>query len=73
MNLSKYRRWRVLLHTVITKQQAKRKQTHLVCFHAVEKYKKVQNVNIQNDYLFFVFVNVFKFQENKFKTIQKNF
>ena len=44
-----------------------------MCFHAVEKYKKVQNINIQNDYLFFVFVNVFKFQENKFKTIQKNF
>ena len=46
MNLSKYKRWKQLSHTVIAKQQAKREQIH----HAVEKYEKVENVNTQNDY-----------------------
>ena len=32
---------------MIAKKQAKREQTHPVCLHAVEKYKKV---NTQNDY-----------------------
>ena len=32
---------------VIAKQRAKREQSHHMCLHAVEKYKKV---NIQNDY-----------------------
>ena len=50
MNLSRYKRWRVLLHRVIPKQQAKREQTHPVCLHAVEKYEKVENINTQNDY-----------------------
>ena len=34
---------------MITKQQAKREQTHPVCLHAVEKYEKVENVNTHND------------------------
>ena len=42
MNLSKCKRWRVLLHRVIAKQQLKREQTHPVCLHAVEKYEKVE-------------------------------
>ena len=40
----------MLLHRVIAKQQVKREQTHPVCFHAVEKYEKVENVNTHNDY-----------------------
>ena len=50
MNLFKYKRWRVLLHRMIAKQQAKREQSHHMCLHALEKYEKVQNVNTQNDY-----------------------
>ena len=50
MNLSRYKMWRVLLHSVIAKQQAKRKQGHHACLHAVEKYEKMENVNTQNDY-----------------------
>ena len=50
MNLSKYKRWRALLHRAIAKQQAKREQTHPVCLHAVEKYEKVEIVNTQTDY-----------------------
>ena len=49
------KRWRALIHRMITKQQVKneqikRKQTCSVCF-----------------------VKVFKFEENKFKVVQKNF
>ena len=50
MNLSKYKRWKALLHKVLAKQQAKREQTYPVCLHAVEKYEKVDNINTQNDY-----------------------
>ena len=50
MNLSRYKRWIALLHRVIAKQQVKRKQSHPVCLHAVEKYEKVENVNKQNHY-----------------------
>ena len=50
MNLSRYKMWRVLLLSVIAKQQAKRKQGHHACLHAVEKYEKMENVNTQNDY-----------------------
>ena len=49
MKLSKYKRWKALLHRVIAKQQAKREQTY-VCLHVVEKYEKAENVNTQNDY-----------------------
>ena len=35
---------------MIGKQHAKREQTHPVCLHAMEKYKKVDSVNMQNDY-----------------------
>ena len=44
------KRWRVLIHRIITKQQVKRRQTCSLCF-----------------------VSMFKFQENKFKIVQKNF
>ena len=50
MNLPKYKSWRVLLHRVIAKQQRKIEQTHPVCLHSVDKYKKVENINTQNDY-----------------------
>ena len=50
MNLSKYKRWRALLHKVIAKQQGKIEQTHPVCLQAVDKYEKVENVNTQNDF-----------------------
>ena len=49
MNLSKYKRWRVLLLRVIAKQ-SKREQTHPVCLHEVENYEKVESVNTQKDY-----------------------
>ena len=42
--------WRVLIHGMIMKQQAKNEQIKKTCF-----------------------VKVFKFQENKFKIVQKNF
>ena len=59
----------------------------IVYLNSVQKYEKVENVNTQNDYkitskkwsdkkkpdLFFKFVNVFKFQEDKFKTVQTKF
>ena len=50
MNLSRYKRWRTLLHRVIVKQYSKREQTYPVCLHEVEKYEKVESVNTQNDY-----------------------
>ena len=50
MNLSKYKLSRALLCRVITKQQSKREQAHLVCLQEVQKYEKVENVNTQNDY-----------------------
>ena len=50
MNLSKYERWRTLLHRVIAKQASKRKLTHPVCLHAVKKCGKVESVNTQNNY-----------------------
>ena len=74
MNLSKYKRWRMSLHRVIAKQQSKIEKTHSVCLHAMgkkKKYKKVESANRQTCYL--CFVNKFKFQENKFKIVQKNF
>ena len=46
MNLSKYKRWRALLHKVIVKKQPKREQTHPVRVHAVEKCEKVKNVKM---------------------------
>ena len=73
---------------MIAKQQSKREQTHPVCLHEMEKYKKVESVNTQNDHettdkkkneqirkqtCSLCFVNVFKFQENKFKIVKKNF
>ena len=60
MNLSQYKKWRVLLHRVIAKEQAKREQTHPVCLHAVEKFEKVGNANTQ--WLW----------NNDFKIVQKN-
>ena len=50
MNLSKYKRWRTLLHRVIAKQRSKREQTHPVCLQAAKKYEKMESVNTQNDY-----------------------
>ena len=76
--------WRVLIYRVISKQHAIRGQTHPVCLHAMEK---VESVDMQNDYektskneqikrkqtCFLSFVKVFKFQDSKFKIVQKNF
>ena len=50
MNLSKYKRWRVLSHRVIVKQQAKREQTHPVFLPTVYNQENVENVNTQNNY-----------------------
>ena len=66
------------------KKQSKREQTHPV-YLQVQKYEEVENVNAQNDYEtskkwtdkkktdLICFVNVFKFQEDKFKIISNNF
>ena len=35
---------------MIAEQKAKREQTHPVCFDAVEKYTKLENVSTQIDY-----------------------
>ena len=35
---------------MIEKQQAKKENTNPLCFYAVEKYKKMERVNRQNDY-----------------------
>ena len=83
MNLSKYKRWRALLHRVIAKQQGEIEQTHPVCLHAADKYKKwrisihkmitkqqIKNEQIKRKKTSLCFVNVFKFQENKFKIVQ---
>ena len=48
------KRWRALIHRMITKQQIKN-----------EQIKRKQTCSL-------CFVNVFKFQENKFKIVQKN-
>ena len=50
MNLSKHKRWRVVLPRVIAKQQAEKEQTYPVCLHAVNNCENVENVNTQNDY-----------------------
>ena len=43
-------------------------------FHSVEKYEKVKNELIKSKQnCSSSFVKVFKFQENKFKIVQKNF
>ena len=39
-----------MIYRVIANQHAKRKQTYPVCLHAMEKYKKIESVNKQNDY-----------------------
>ena len=49
MSISKYKRWRVLSHRVITEQQSSREQTHPVCSHEVGKYEQTESVNTQND------------------------
>ena len=50
MNLTKHKRWRVLLPRLIAKQQAEKEQTHSVYLHTVEKYEIVENINTQSDY-----------------------
>ena len=50
MNLPKYKRLEALLHRVTVKQQAKSEQSDPVCLQALEKYKKVENINTQNNY-----------------------
>ena len=85
MNLSKYKEWRELLQRAIVKQQSKREHTYPVCLYTMEKYKKLESVNTQNDYetnkkwrdkkkslVFLCVINVFKFKENKFKIAQKD-
>ena len=81
MNLSKCKRWRALLHRVIVKQQEE--NNYPLCLQALEKCEKLKNINTQNDYKTMskdwtdktkqtsslCFVNVFKFQENKFKIV----
>ena len=44
MNLSKYKRWRALLH------RSDCEITITVCLLEVQKYEKVESINTQNDY-----------------------
>ena len=64
-------------------KQVKREQSHPMYLHAMGKYEKVESINTQNDQettskkwahekTSACFVKVFKFQENKFKIVQKN-
>ena len=76
----------MLIYRVIAKQHAKREQTHPVCLHTKEKYKKVERALIRRmitkqvkdeqierkQTCIVSFVKVFKFQYNKFKIVQKN-
>ena len=70
MNMSKYKRWRVLIHRVIVKQQAKKRTDSSCVFTQSDKYENADNVNTQNDYeqikrkqtCSSCLVNVFKFQ-----------
>ena len=77
------------VRVLIYRQCVKRKQTNPVCLHAVEKYEKVDSNNIhrtitkqrvknqqikrKQNCSFLTFVKVFKFQDSKFKIVQKNF
>ena len=73
------------MYAVTVKQQAKWEQTYHVCLHALEKYEKVESINTLNDYTItgkkwtdkktcsVCFVNMIKFQGNKFKIVQKKF
>ena len=79
MNLSKHKSWRAM----------KTDQTYPVCLHTTEKYGKVYGIaskhrvimkqQVKNEYMkrkqtcSLCFVNAFKFQDNKFKIVQKNF
>ena len=49
MNMSKYKRWRVLSHRVIAEQQSSREQTHPMCSLEVGKYEQTESVNTRND------------------------
>ena len=40
--------WRALIYRVIVKQHAKREKTHSVWLHAMENYKKVESIIMQN-------------------------
>ena len=50
MNLSRYKWCRALLHRVVGKQQSKREQAHPVCLQELQKSKKFESINTQNDY-----------------------
>ena len=63
---------------MIEKQQAKRELTHPVCLHAVEKLQKVESINTKNNYektsnWTDKKKTNFKFQENKFEIVHRNF
>ena len=45
-----HKRWRALIYRVISKQQAKREQTHPMCLSAVANDEKVGRFDAQNDY-----------------------
>ena len=49
MNLSKHKRWRVLLHRVI-KKQAKKEQTHPVCLNMQWISTKMWRMFVHNNY-----------------------
>ena len=87
MNMSKYKRWRALLDRVSAERQSRWEQTHPMCSHDVEMNEKTEGLNTQNYYkttskkwadkkktdFLFMFVNVLKFQENKFRIVQRDF
>ena len=65
------------------KTKYRREQTHPTCLHTVEKYENLESINTQNDYKTTIkkwtdkkktnlCLKVFKFQNNKFKIVQKN-
>ena len=87
MSLYKYKRWRALLHRMIAKQHQKENRLILCVYTQWESMKRwralvhrmITKQQVKNEQIkrkqtrSLCFVNKFKFQENKFKIVQKNF
>ena len=81
MNLSKYKGWRALLHRMTAKQQSKREQLILYVYTQWKSAKRwraliygmITKQQVKNEQIKrkktcpLCFVNLFKFQENKFQ------
>ena len=78
MNLSKHKRWRAIQKEIrlilCVYKQEKSMERWRASIHRVITKKEVKNEQIKRKQTCsFCFVSVFKFHENKFKIVQKNF